>query len=100
AYLRVPVIALVGSVIMVIFQFALFLLVGVAMWAAGLAPEHVSSDQLFPSFIVHRLPTCLAGLLVAGIVAAAMGPHSSAINSLASSATHDLSASWTGRQDP
>jgi hypothetical protein len=29
-----------------------------------------------------------------------MGTHSSAINSLASSATHDLYASWTGRRDP
>ena len=29
-----------------------------------------------------------------------MGTHSSAINSLASSTTHDLYASWTGRQDP
>jgi solute:Na+ symporter, SSS family len=38
--------------------------------------------------------------VVAGILAAAMGTHSSAINSLASSATHDLYASWTGRQDP
>jgi len=38
--------------------------------------------------------------VVAGILAAAMGTHSSAINSLASSATHDLYASWTGRRDP
>ena len=98
--LRDARIALVGSGIMVIFQFALFLLVGVAIWAAGLAPEHVSSDQLFPSFVVQHLPAGLAGLVVAGILAAAMGTHSSAINSLASSATHDLYASWTGRQDP
>jgi solute:Na+ symporter, SSS family len=55
---------------------------------------------LFPSFVLHHLPTGLAGLVVAGILAAAMGTHSSAINSLASSATHDLYASWTGRQDP
>jgi len=93
-------VALVGSGIMVIFQFTLFLLVGSAIWAAGLAPEGTPSDQLFPAFIVNHLPTGLAGLVVAGILAAAMGTHSSAINSLASSATHDLYASWTGRQDP
>jgi SSS family transporter len=93
-------IALVGSGVMVIFQFTLFLLVGVAIWAAGLAPDHVPGDQLFPSFVVNHLPTGLAGLVVAGILAAAMGTHSSAINSLASSATHDLYASWTGRRDP
>lgn len=98
--LRDARVALVGSGIMVIFQFTLFLLVGVAIWAAGLAPERLPGDQLFPAFVVNHLPTGLAGLVVAGILAAAMGTHSSAINSLASSATHDLYASWTGRRDP
>src|SRR6478735_12740674 len=98
--LRDARVALVGSGVMVILQFSLFLLVGVALWAASLAPEGTPSDQLFPSFVVHHLPTGLAGLFVAGILAAAMGTHSSAINSLASSATHDLYASWTGRRDP
>jgi solute:Na+ symporter, SSS family len=98
--LRDARVALIGSGIMVIFQFTLFLLVGVAIWAAGLAPEGVPGDQLFPAFVVNHLPTGLAGLVVAGILAAAMGTHSSAINSLASSATHDLYASWTGRRDP
>jgi SSS family transporter len=98
--LRDARIALVGSGVMVIFQFALFLLVGSAIWAAGLAPAGASGDELFPSFVLHYLPVGLAGLVVAGILAAAMGTHSSAINSLASSATHDLYASWTGRNDP
>jgi len=92
--------ALIGSGVMVILQFALFLLVGSAIWAAGLAPSSMPGDELFPSFVLHYLPTGLAGLVVAGILAAAMGTHSSAINSLASSATHDLYASWTGRTDP
>jgi SSS family transporter len=93
-------VALVGSGIMVVAQFTLFLLVGSAIWAAGLAPAEVPGDQLFPKFVVEHLPAGLAGLVVAGILAAAMGTHSSAINSLASSATHDLYASWTGRNDP
>lgn len=93
-------IALVGSGVMVILQFSLFLLVGSAIWAAGLAPATVPGDQLFPKFVVEHLPTGLAGLVIAGILAAAMGTHSSAINSLASSATHDLYASITGRRDP
>ena len=93
-------VALVGSGIMVILQFTLFLMVGIAIWAAGQAPAGVPGDQLFPAFVVNHLPAGLAGLVVAGILAAAMGTHSSAINSLASSATHDLYASFTGRQDP
>jgi solute:Na+ symporter, SSS family len=93
-------VALVGSGLMVVLQFTLFLLVGSAIWAAGLAPAEIPGDQLFPKFVVEHLPVGLAGLLVAGILAAAMGTHSSAINSLASSATHDLYASWTGRRDP
>ncbi|HEU5304469.1 MAG TPA: hypothetical protein VFU40_07490, partial [Gemmatimonadales bacterium] len=39
-------VALVGSGFMVIFQFTLFLLVGIAIWAAGHAPEGVPGDQL------------------------------------------------------
>jgi SSS family transporter len=93
-------VALIGSGVMVILQFSLFLLVGSAIWAAGLAPAATPSDQLFPAFVVQHLPAGLAGLVIAGILAAAMGTHSSAINSLASSATHDLYASWTGRTDP
>jgi SSS family solute:Na+ symporter len=93
-------VALVGSGLMVVLQFTLFLLVGSAIWAAGLAPGEIPGDQLFPKFVVEHLPAGLAGLVVAGILAAAMGTHSSAINSLASSATHDLYASWTSHRDP
>jgi Na+/proline symporter len=93
-------VALVGSGVMVILQFALFLLVGSAIWAAGLATASTPSDHLFPMFVVDHLPVGLGGLVVAGILAAAMGTHSSAINSLASSATHDLYAGYTGRTDP
>jgi len=98
--LRDARVALVGSGVMVMFQFTLFLLIGSAIWAAGQAPEGIAGDQLFPKFVVEHLPAGLAGLVIAGILAAAMGTHSSAINSLASSATHDLYASWTKRTDP
>ncbi len=92
--------ALIGSGIVVIFQFLLFLMVGVALWTSGLAPEGVPADQLFPRFILHHLPAGLAGLVVAGILAAAMSTISSSINALASSMTHDLYAGWSGRRDP
>jgi solute:Na+ symporter, SSS family len=92
--------ALVGSGVVVILQFSLFLMVGVAIWAAGLAPVSLPGDQVFPRFIVEHLPVGLAGLVIAGILAAAMSTHSSAINAMASSLTHDLYANITGRRDP
>ncbi len=92
--------ALIGSGVVVIFQFLLFLLVGVAIWTAGLAPEDIPADQVFPTFILNQLPSGLAGMVVAGILAAAMSTISSSINALASSMTHDLYAGWSGRRDP
>src|SRR5690606_30237047 len=92
--------ALVGSGLVVILQFLLFLMVGVMIWAAQLAPEGLHPDAIFPRFIVEQLPTGLAGLMVAGILAAAMSTISSSINALASSVTHDLYAGWSGRRDP
>jgi SSS family solute:Na+ symporter len=91
--------ALVGSGILVIGQFALFLLIGVALVTAGQAPPDLPADQLFSSFIVKQMPVGLAGLMLAAIMAAAMSTQASAINALASSVTHDLYSSWTGRRD-
>jgi len=93
-------VALIGSGVVVVLQFLLFLLVGVAIWAAGMAPGDTPADQIFPRFILDHLPSGLAGLVVAGILAAAMSTISSSINALASSMTHDLYAGWTGRRDP
>ena len=98
--LREAQFAVIGSGVVVIGQFLLFLLVGSAIWAAGLAPDGMPADQIFPHFILERLPSGLAGLMVAGILAAAMSTISSSINALASSMTHDLYAGWTGERDP
>lgn len=92
--------ALVGSGVVVLLQFALFLLIGTAIWAAGLAPADLPADQIFSRFVVDHLPMGIKGLMVAAILAAAMSTQSSAINALASSVTHDLYAGWTGRTDP
>lgn len=92
--------AVIGSGVVVILQFLLFLLVGSAIWSAGLAPDGMVADQVFPRFILEHLPPGLSGLVVAGILAAAMSTISSSINALASSMTHDLYANWTGERDP
>jgi len=79
----------------IVLQFAFFLLLGLCLYAyyggvpfpgLGLA----SSDEVFPKFIVENLPTGLAGLVVAGVLASAMGTLSSSISSLASSTYLDL----------
>ncbi len=98
--LRDARVAIVGSGVLVILQFLLFLLVGVALWASNNAPVGMAPDRLFGEFVLHHLPVGLSGLVIAGILAAAMSSHSSAISALASSLTYDQYASWTGERDP
>lgn len=92
--------ALIGSGVFIIFQFALFLLVGTSLWLAGAVRHGVPGDQIYPTFVATQLPAGLAGLVVAGLLAAAMGTHASAINSLASASTNDFYAPLTGERDP
>jgi len=97
--LREARLALVGSGVVVILQFALFLTVGAAMWTAFPAGRGLRSDEVFPRFIVGHLSGGLAGLAVAGLLAATMSTHASAINALASTTTHDYYAPLSGRDD-
>ena len=93
--------ALVGSGVLIILQFALFLLVGTSLWLAGADPGSIGrSDAIYPTFVVTQLPAGLSGLVVAGILAAAMSSHASAVNSLASATTHDFYVPLTGKTDP
>lgn len=76
-------------------QFTFFLVLGLCLYAfyggASLQQLGLSSpDEVFPKFIVENLPTGLAGLVVAGVLASAMGTLSSSISSLASSTHLDL----------
>ena len=98
--LRSARLALVGSGVLVILQFGLFLLVGAFLWAAGVDAGTGSGDALFPRFMVEYLPNGLSGLAIAGVLAAAMSTVSSSLNALASATTHDFYASVTGRKDP
>lgn len=96
--LRDARLALVGSGIVVILQFALFLLVGTAIWAAYPEGQAMAGDEVFPHFITDHLKGGAAGLAVAGILAAAMSTVASSLNSLASATTHDFYAPLAGRQ--
>ncbi|KAA5832583.1 sodium:solute symporter [Saccharopolyspora hirsuta] len=87
--------ALIASGVVVALQFALFLLIGTMLWSffRGAAPAEMgmaSNDELFPTFIVNDLPPGLSGLLIAGILAAAMSTLASSLNSLSTSTVSDL----------
>ncbi|HUK64560.1 MAG TPA: sodium:solute symporter [Dongiaceae bacterium] len=82
--------AVIGSGIVVFFQFALFLMIGIGLWAVMQGRAFPAPDAVFPTFIVERMPAGLLGLVVAAIVAATMSTHSGAINSLAAATTHDI----------
>ena len=90
--------ALVGSGIMVMAQFAIFLMVGMGLWAFYQGRSFERSDEIFARFIFEELPVGLTGLLIAGVFAAAMSSLSSSINSLASVTAYDFWAPATGRQ--
>src|SRR6266480_7526934 len=86
--------ALVLSGFVVFFQFLLFLVIGIMLFAYykfyPLETQLSSNDEIFPAFIVHRLPHGVAGLVIAAIFAAAMSNLSGSLNSLSSSTVLDL----------
>jgi len=86
--------ALLSSGVAVLFQFALFLIVGIMLWAYYRVPSAVfgKPDRIYPTFIVTRMPHGISGLLIAAILAAAMSNLSAALNSLSSSAIMDFYA--------
>lgn len=91
--------ALVGSGLVVIVQFALFLLVGIGLWSYYGGQTFPVSDEIFATFIIEVLPPGLTGLLVAGIFAAAMSSLSSSINSLASVSAYDFWGPMVGAEN-
>ena len=82
--------ALIGSGVLVLVQFALFLLVGIGLWAFYEGREFQIPDEIFATFMIQELPPGLSGLLIAGVFAAAMSSLSSSINSLASASAYDF----------
>ncbi len=87
--------AIVGSGIIVIFQFVIFLFVGVLLYAyygtydlssIGL----LKADEIFPKFIIESLPPGVSGLIIAGLFAAALSTLAGSMSSLSSSTMLDL----------
>jgi len=85
--------AIIFSGFVVLFQFALFLFIGVMLFVyyKFFPVGHLASnDEIFPKFIVERLPHGVSGLVIAAIFAAAMSNLSGSLNSLASTTVLDF----------
>lgn len=93
--------ALLSSGVAILFQFALFLILGVMLWAFYHQRSAVFGrpDRIYPTFIVTHLPHGISGLLIAAILAAAMSNLSAALNSLSSSAIMDFYARLRPQSD-
>ncbi len=93
--------ALIGSGVIVIMQFFLFLMMGLLLYSyyqgASLADlKLMKADEIFPKFIIERMPTGLSGLIIAGLLAAAMSTLSGSVNSLASATMNDIYKPYFG----
>jgi SSS family transporter len=93
--------ALLSSCVVIFIQFAMFLLIGAGLWVfyaqhpEGLiGPGASAGNRIFPAFIVREMPSGVAGLLVAAILAAAMSNLSAALNSLSSTTVVDFYMGW------
>lgn len=84
--------ALLASGVAIFLLFALFLTVGVMLWAYYRVPSTAfgKPDRIYPTFIVSRMPHGISGLLIAAILAAAMSNLSAALNALSSSSIMDF----------
>ncbi|CAN5610689.1 sodium:solute symporter [soil metagenome] len=92
--------AIIGSGLIVFIQFSIFLILGVMIFALYQGADYhtlkiadyslLKSDEIFPKFIIESLPVGLAGLVVAGLLAASMSTLSSAFNSLSLTTVKDL----------
>ncbi len=80
--------AMIGSGVFVFLQFALFLFIGslLFIYFDGI---YIEKDREFSTFVVNHLPIGVKGILIAGILSAAMSTISSSINSLTSSTVND-----------
>lgn len=79
----------------IVLQFGFFLFLGSCLYAFyhGVPFQQLglqSSDEIFPKFIIEELPKGFSGIVIAGVLASAMGTLASSISSLASSSYLDL----------
>ena len=84
---------------------ALFLALGTALWMfykvqnPGLLPRDLDAESIFPFFVTQQMPAGVAGLVVAGLFAAAMSSLDSGMNSIATVITTDVYRRFSRRAD-
>src|SRR5262249_51994205 len=77
-----------------------FQFLGTALWvfyqsfptptSTGILAGTVTAERIVPHFVVTQLPVGLSGLVVAGVLAAAMSPLDSALNAIATVGVVDV----------
>src|ERR1700733_9813348 len=95
--------ALLSSWIVIFFQFALFLFIGVLLfvhYSDLRLPAPQPADSIYPKFVWNYLPPGAAGLVIAAILAAGMSNLSAALNALASTTVMDFYKPLAMRRDP
>jgi solute:Na+ symporter, SSS family len=94
--------ALFASWFVIVAQFTLFLIIGVCLFTLyrdnAWQPPAVP-DSIYPRFIWEHLPTGLAGLVIAAILAAAMSNLSAALNAMASTTVIDFLRRGDGNEE-
>ncbi|KAF0140008.1 MAG: Na+/proline symporter [Stygiobacter sp.] len=88
--------AIIGSGVIVIIQFIIFMIVGVMLYTYYGAMD-VKSDTIFPKFIIEVLPPGVIGIIIAGLFAAALSTLAGSVSSLASSTMMDLYIPFFGK---
>ncbi len=98
--------AVITSGVIIIFQFFIFLLIGVMLYVLynGMDFHKMSignyfltkPDEIFPKFIIENHPAGMSGLVVAGLLSASMSTLSSVFNSLSATTVMDLFKKFIG----
>ncbi len=80
--------SMIGGYLLYVPVTLLFVVIGTGLWLyvqknPGVVPAEIASrsDAVFPWYIVNKLPTGVAGLLIAAVIAAAMSTIATTLNS-------------------
>src|SRR5690606_8341116 len=89
--------SIAASAALIVPLFVLFLAIGTLLWffhetspGAWAPPSSELMNEVFPLYVARGLPAGVSGLVVAGLLAAALSSFTSALNALASAAIGDF----------